>query len=138
MRSCLRICLTVVACLGYVAGGVIAPVAHHHHEHHGDCCPSSETAALHQRECSDSSCPFGHANCGRSRSEEPASKAPVPTAPHKDCAACKLLYMATAAVEFVSLPNCQAAVTQFSVQHAASALTGDIAFPAQRGPPASV
>jgi len=146
MRFSAHVFLTGVIFLAYIIGGLTVPVAHHHH--HDNCCSVHEVAAVHKQECSHSSCPFGHvncghancghANCGHSSSEKPASKDSVPTAPHKDCAACRLLYMATTAVEFVSLPMCEAVVAEVSVQHVASALTGDIAFPAQRGPPVCV
>ncbi len=130
MNSSWRVLLTGFVFLAYLTGGLIAPVAHHHHHCSQDANSSAEQDFRHE------SCFAGHTHCSHTSSEKQSSQDSIPLSPCEDCPACQLLYMATTAVDFVSLPVCGDLVSDVSLQELNDALLGDIAFPAQRGPPA--
>ena len=141
MRFSPRVILTGIIFFAYLIGGLIAPVAHHHD--HEQCCSHDlsshcETESAQQ---SDSTCPFGHANCGHTKSShstatQESDPQSLPSSPCDDCAACRILYMASHSVEFVILPVSSSLITEVSHETSVRALLVDVAFPAQRGPPA--
>jgi len=131
MRLFSRAHLTGMILLAYITGGALVPAAHHHHE---TCEHAHDVNESSSQSCSHESCPFGHVHCQESSSQEGS----IPTMPHEDCVVCRLLYMATTTVEFVSLPACNTLVEIATVQRVAIALVGDLALPTQRGPPAFV
>ena len=128
MNSSWRGLLTGFVFLAYLTGGLIAPVAHHH------CSQDANSSA--EQNFTHESCRAGHALCGHTSSEKQSSQDSIPLSPCEDCPACQLLYMATTVVDFVTLPVCEDLVSDVSLQEPTDALLGDIAFPAQRGPPA--
>ncbi len=131
MRLFSRAHLTGVILLAYIIGGALMPVAHHHHETCGHAHDVNESL---KQDYSHELCLFDHAHFHDFSPQERS----IPTMPHDDCAVCRLLYMATTAVEFVSLPVCRALVTDATVQRVTIALWRDIALPTPRGPPAFV
>ncbi len=137
MRLFSRTYLTGMILLAYIIGGALVPVAHHHHDHE-NCGHTHDLNDSLTQESSHESCPFGHAHCHEVSSQSPSSDGSYPTTPHDDCAACRLLYMTTTAVEYVSLPVCCALIADTTLHEVAYAVTGDIALPTKRGPPAFV
>lgn len=133
MRLLPRLFLTWVVFLAYISGGLIAPVAHRHNG--GNCCQHTHlTVDSHNHTHLEEKCPFGHASCGKS-SKQDSSKKPIPASPVDDCPVCELLFMASTAVELVTLQTCETMVAHISTATTATAFFGDLVLPTLRGPP---
>ena len=146
-QSFSRALVTSIIFLAYLVGGMIVPIAHTHNGEnccHDACCLLSfegsrvdekRSSSPAKYRCTDPDCPFEHAGC-KTESTHDHSESPIPSQPHENCVACRLLYMASDVVQFVATPICTAKIADIPQAASATATLADIAIPNLRGPPA--